>query len=832
MHVHRPPVTSRPRTRSASLLVALSLLLAGLGLAVGSSPAAALSTFAVSAVPQQPLIAGAEADITINVKNAGPDPAEQVQLEVGLPPGITFIAGEPCVDPNSCSILPFGEIFPGETYPAVIRVAIDPDFVLDNGGGATSATAVFEMGVDYDLGSQNTNVELGVGERSDLRINKYVNPPTAPAGSTVLYQIDVDNLGPSTARSVTIQDTLFAQANGDNPNFSISSCAYSVAQGGGTITQFNCTTGPIFTGQFGNDIATMTTDRLDPISMVPDLPDPPVVHGRARAAFLLSANDAITFTNEARVFSLTADPDTSNNLATATHSFDAVADLSIDKTADVATAAPGDVVTYSLVATNDGPSDAPNVEVVDHLPAELELISATTPDGVCTGGASGQPNDPVVCRLGTIDGPPAVPDPPNAETITITARVRSGTPPGRVIANWATVGSDVPDLDNSNDASQDDVLVVAEDELFNPVTPARQFDTRDGTGGVPVGKVPGGTALEFTVTGVNGVPPGVSAVALNVTIANADAEGYATVYPCATAPGPASTLNYMPERAVANAVIAPVDAAGKVCFFTTATTNIISDVSGWFRPAAGLTTFTPVREFDTRTGTGGVAVGKLAGGSTLTFKVTGVNGVPASGVSAVALNVTVTEPDAEGLVNVFPCGAQPLTSSLNYVQGQIVPNLVIAPVSPQGTVCFHTTATTHLLADVSGWFAAGSAQHALNPSRVFDTRNGLGGVRTGKIVPGSSIQVDITGRNGVPASGVGAVVLNVTATGAENEGYVTVYPCGDLSLTSNVNLVPGRNTPNAVVAPLSLDGTVCFYSPVATDLVVDVSGWFEGGPSA
>jgi len=528
------------------------------------------------------------------------------------------------------------------------------------------------------------------------------------------------------------------------------------------------------------------------------------------------------------VFSSTLDPDNSNNLATATHSFDAVSDLSLTKEADVATASPGDLVTYTLVATNNGPSDASNVKVVDHLPAGLELVSATTPGGVCTGGASGQPNDPIVCRLGTIESPPAIPDPPFSEEITITARVKAATPPGAVVMNWATVGSDTPDLDNSDDAAQDDVVIVAKDTTFNPVTPARQLDTRDGTGGVPIAKVPGGTALELTVTGVNGIPPGAAAVALNVTIANPEADGFATVYPCATPPGPASNLNFVSGQTVANAVVAPVDPTGKVCFFSTATTNIISDVSGWFRPL-GLTTLTPVREFDTRTGTGGVPVGKLAGGSTLTFKVTGVNGVPATGVSAVALNVTVAEPDGEGLINVFPCGAQPLTSNLNYQAEQTVPNMVIAPVSPQGTVCFYTTTTTHLLADVSGWFATGSDHHALNPTRVFDTRNGLGNVWTGPIPAGGSIGVDITGRNGVPNGDVGAVVLNVTTTNAGGDGYVTVYPCGDLPLTSNVNYLPGRNIPNAVIAPVSADGTVCFYSPIATDLVVDVSGWFAGG---
>ena len=829
MHPAHP---QRPHRRALGAGLALSLLLAAIAVVSAASPADALSTFAVTAVPQQPLIAGADSDITINVKNTGPDVADQVVLEVGLPAGLTFVAGEPCVDPNSCSVLPFGEIFPGETYPAVIRVHVDPDYVLDNGGGATSATAVFGMQVDYDGGSQSTNVELGVGERSDLRVRKYANPPVADAGEVVSYGIDVDNLGPSTARAVTIQDTLFGGMGTSTSTLSLLGCTFSVSQGGGAIGQFDCFTGPVVTGFLGHTLGTFSTDRLDPIGVypAPNPADPDFIGGRLRAQFTLFSTDAITLDNEVRVVSETHDPDTSNNIATASHVIEAVADLSLTKAAGAPAAIPGEIVTYTLTATNEGPSDSVNVEVVDHLPGHLALLSATTPDGTCTGGTSGEPNDPLVCRLGRIEGPVA-PSPPSAEVITVTARVKAATPPGTVVTNWASIDSETPDRNNANDAAQADVLVEATDADFNPVTPARQFDTRDGTGGVPVAKVPGGTALEFTVTGVNGIPVGATAVSLNVTIANPEADGYAAVYPCATPPGPASNLNFVTEQTVANAVVAPVDAAGKVCFFTTATANIISDVSGWFRPT-GLTTFTPVREFDTRNGTGGVPVGKLASGSTLTFKVTGVNGVPASGVSAVALNVTVAEPDGGGLINVFPCGPQPLTSSLNYEAEQTVPNLVIAPVSPQGTVCFSTTTSTHLLADVSGWFATGSDHHALNPTRVFDTRNGLGNVAWGPLLPGGSVVVDITGRNGVPESGVRAVVLNVTTTNAQAEGYVTVYPCGDLPLTSNVNYVPGRNVPNAVIAPVSPAGTICFYSPVATDLVVDISGWFEGGAGA
>jgi hypothetical protein len=118
---------------------------------------------------------------------------------------------------------------------------------------------------------------------------------------------------------------------------------------------------------------------------------------------------------------------------------------------------------------------------------------------------------------------------------------------------------------------------------------------------------------------------------------------------------------------------------------------------------------TPVRVFDTRPGQGAfrnVTRSKVGGGYELRVKVTDVSGaVPASGVGAVSLNVTVTQPDGAGFVTVYPCGSRPNASSLNYTAGQTVPNAVVTAVSAQGEVCFYSQSPTHLLADVNGWFA-------------------------------------------------------------------------------------------------------------------------------
>jgi hypothetical protein len=225
-----------------------------------------------------------------------------------------------------------------------------------------------------------------------------------------------------------------------------------------------------------------------------------------------------------------------------------------------------------------------------------------------------------------------------------------------------------------------------------------------------------------------------------------------------------------------------------------------------------------------------VPLAKLSAGQVLEVPVAGHFGIPATGVGAVALNVTATEPDRAGFVTVFPCGGVPLASNLNVVAGQTVPNMVMAPVSAHGTVCFYTSTPTHLLADVSGWFAAGAGYNPTGPARVFDTRDGSGGVIAGKLAAGHSLEIPVAGRFGLPATGVSAVALNVTATEPDGPGFVTVYPCGQLPLASNLNVVAGQTVPNAVIAPVSAGGTVCFYTTATTHLVADVSGWFSPAP--
>ena len=249
---------------------------------------------------------------------------------------------------------------------------------------------------------------------------------------------------------------------------------------------------------------------------------------------------------------------------------------------------------------------------------------------------------------------------------------------------------------------------------FTAVPPLRVFDTRPDSpqGAVPVDQHPYGGVVELKVkvAGVGGVPlTNVGAVSLNVTAVGPEGAGFVTVYPCGTRPN-ASNLNFVAGQIVPNAVIAPVSANGEVCLFSSVNTHLLADVNGWFAIGSSFNALTPVRIVDTRPteAQGAVAVTKQKYGpsTVLKFTITGADGVPAAGVSAVALNVTVVDPDGAGFVTAFPCGDRPLASNVNFVAGQTIPNAVVVPISPAGEVCFFSNTPTHILVDVNGWISA------------------------------------------------------------------------------------------------------------------------------
>ncbi len=124
---------------------------------------------------------------------------------------------------------------------------------------------------------------------------------------------------------------------------------------------------------------------------------------------------------------------------------------------------------------------------------------------------------------------------------------------------------------------------------------------------------------------------------------------------------------------------------------------------------------------------------------------------------------------------------------------------------------------------------------ALTPSRLLDTRFGTGVVVPGPVGASGVIDLQVTGRGGVPASGVGAVILNVTAVTPTGPGFLSVYPSGGaVPNASNLNFTPGQVVPNLVVAKVGAGGKVSIKnsSPGVTHVVADVAGFFADGTVA
>lgn len=395
------------------------------------------------------------------------------------------------------------------------------------------------------------------------------------------------------------------------------------------------------------------------------------------------------------------------------------------------------------------------------------------------------------------------------------------------------------------DASRPATHADAAGQGYVPLAaPARILDTRPD--GVTVddqfargGARSLGSTLQLVVAGRAGVPSGAASVVLNVTVTQAQGSGVITVFPCEAGRPTASNLNYVANTNVANMVIAKIGANGLVCVFNSASTDLVVDVAGYYSGAQGFTALaSPARLLDSRPGTttidGAFAGGGLRpNGGTVVLKVTGRAGVPA-GAATVVLNVTVDQTQVAGFVTVYPCGAIPTASNLNYTAAKTVPNAVISKLSAAGTVCLYNSGATHLIVDVAGYFADQSVLVPLAaPARLLDTRAGFATVDgafsgIGLRPSTGTIQLTVAGRAKIPAN-ASAVVLNVTVDQPQASGFITDYPTGvTRPNASSLNYVAGQTVPNAVIATLGSGGSVCLFSLGATQLIVDVAGYLTG----
>jgi hypothetical protein len=148
-------------------------------------------------------------------------------------------------------------------------------------------------------------------------------------------------------------------------------------------------------------------------------------------------------------------------------------------------------------------------------------------------------------------------------------------------------------------------------------------------------------------------------------------------------------------------------------------------------------------------------------------------------------------------------------------------NLGAGPTACIDSAAAVTIATAQLEANLPGQF------HALSPVRILDTR-GTEGRISGPIGPGAGPDVQITGRFGVPASGVAAVVMNATVTAPAAAGHLIVFPAGEPQpLAASLTYGPGQTVSNLVVAKLGAGGRLSVSTASRLSLILDLQGWFS-----
>jgi hypothetical protein len=260
-------------------------------------------------------------------------------------------------------------------------------------------------------------------------------------------------------------------------------------------------------------------------------------------------------------------------------------------------------------------------------------------------------------------------------------------------------------------------------------------------------------------------------------------------------------------------------------------------VQGYYTPAdtaqAGLfTPVTPRRLLDTRQ-SNAIHNGPLPAGSQVDIDVAGLAGLPADATAA-ALKVTVTESAASGFWTVFPTGSQPPTASNLNVEGVggTIANQVLARLSG-GRTSIYSQSGGQVIVDLVGWFSGPSAPSSdvglfvpVAPSRLLDSRVAPLGARPGH---NRTAEVPVAGLFGLPATGIGAVVVNATVTQTIGAGFFSLWPARTYRPNaSSLNASrAGQTIANHVITPVSTAG-FGFYTENGAHLVVDLAGWYTG----
>lgn len=318
-----------------------------------------------------------------------------------------------------------------ETQVTLQALASPPTYTFAYWGGDASGTTsslVFSINSDRDI------VAHFRPRTAELRVVKFDDPDPIGVGESLEYMIQVSNLYTDTATSVVLTDTLPAGVT-----------LISVSVPGGCTSSVN-----------GSGQTVLRCDQLGPIDAGNS------VLGRITVEAPMSSGD---IHNTVSVSAFEYDPNLSNNTFTETTTVIPLADLSVDKSDSAYDPVyAGELLTYTVSITNNGPSPATDVVLTDTLPSGVSFYSSSH---TCM-----QNGSTVICTVGDLGV--SASDKTAAVRLTVTAPEQGGG-----ITNQVTVSANEVDRDPSNNSASEDTTVVPQADLEIQKSDSADPATRD-----------------------------------------------------------------------------------------------------------------------------------------------------------------------------------------------------------------------------------------------------------------------------------------------------------------------------------------------------------------
>ena len=363
---------------------------------------------------------------------------------------------------------------------------------------------------------------------------------------------------------------------------------------------------------------------------------------------------------------------------------------------------------------------------------------------------------------------------------------------------------------------------------FVPVDPVKLYDSRDA-GNLPLG--PGGR-IDLKVPGAGRLPEsGIGAVALSISSSCATAGTTVTAWASGTAKPSLPALNVTAGTPASALVVSPLGGNGFVSVGNAyGSTEVSVHVVGYY-PVTGGQVFRPMtalRIYDSRRD----PAGALVPGSPRTVTLPALSGIPSASMSGALLNVTAVSPQGTGSLTVQSAGGDRSNPTLAYTPGSLVKTSAVARLANGALSLTSHDAATHVVVDVVGWWAppevvSGRLFQPRSTMRVLNTATGFG-ARKGKVGPGGVVTVRVAGRGKPAPAGVRAVVMNVTASSATRQTFVTAWPYGARRpVWPDLSVPAWRTTANLVVVRVGTGGKVKITNGAgSTNILADVVGYY------